>query len=91
MNQRQQLQLRLINLMKTLENADDAAMGMYIYSALGRQMLLMIADDQDSDDKEVIGSVQAAVLKLKELHDKYKDYKANHVASTKSMKPMPVN
>ena len=92
MTQRQEAQARLIALMKALENdPDDATMGMYIYSTLGRQMLLAIANDQQSEDNEVITSIRQVSIRLQELLVKYKEIKAEREMSVKSAKPMIVN
>ena len=92
MTQRHQAQACLIDLMKALENdPDDAAMSLYIYSTLGRQMLLAIANDKESADEEIIHSIQIVTVKLKELLDKYKSFKIKRVEPTEAVGPMPVN
>ena len=79
----------LIEVMKALENdPDDAAMGMYIYSTLGASnaswRLLTISRLRMTKRSSVrFGSLS---LKLKELLEKYKEFKANRAAPTEAVK-----
>ena len=68
------VQRSLREVMQKLEQPDDTGLCMYVYGAIGRDLLLILVNDRTQGDKEVLGSIYSILDKLEEKIKMYEKF-----------------